>query len=202
MDWLHAVPPEILGLVLGSLRGFAPVIELVCCSWFLFVFGRWGPKPRAETLRLGDLALRGHLALLVWACASRGGHFTRTTRSRVAVAAAEGGHVAVLRAAREWRVVDYCGWDAAVDGRIVASAARRGHSAVVDLVEAWRAADSERADARAGSDADKSLVSAARAGSAERMRRAKALGATAFDRAMASAARGATKGSCASWVLP
>ncbi len=153
--------PELFQLIVQTpidiqenvLLRLSPVLHLVCRQWHERLQRIQQEHP---AFRVGDLALCGYDALLVWregygaamnwnlilANAARGGHESTcrlakkmgaTKVDRMLACAARGGHESICRLAKEWGAINF-NW-------MLATAAHTGHESLCRLAKEWGATD-------------------------------------------------------------
>jgi hypothetical protein len=159
--------------VLGPLTRLGPALRRVCKDWDAF-FGAQFARP--GSCQLSGLAAAGYQALLVWIHEERTG-FSKKQADRILARAAEGGHEALCRLAKDWGATSF--------DPMLTQAALRGHEALCRLAKDWGAAKFNGM-----------LESAAQGGHEALCRQAKEWGATNFDVMLASAVWGGHEAIC------
>src|ERR1700677_4589314 len=160
---MDGMPDDVVRLFLGLVVDYVPVIRAVCIRWRGLCSARGAPK-------LTALATRGHSNLLMWILCLRGRPYSASTTNTLMAYAANGGHEALVRLAKDWGATHF-DWT-------MAFAAHGGHEMLMRLAKDWGATDFDWAMAHAAGGSPAALV-----------RLAKDWGATNFDWTMAEAAR-------------
>src|ERR1700677_1612036 len=140
---MDGMPDDVVRLFLGLAVDYFPVIRAVCVRWRGLCSARGAPE-------LAALATRGHSNLLMWILGLRGRPYSASTTNRLMAYAAEGGHEALVRLAKDWGATNF-DW-------AMAYAAIGGHEALMRLAKDWGATNFECAMVNAANGGYEAIV--------------------------------------------